>query len=249
MVDIVRPLYDGIWAEAGEKVTPGTAKIGSGWVTEMMPYQWENWIQNRQDLAISYMFQKGVPEWSDTQEYIANKSVVLYQTNLFIATTTSTGIVPTNTSNWRRLNPTLNSNGVVPISSGGTGATTATAARTALGIGTGATLPIEQIVQQTGYTGAAKIPSGSTAQRPASPEVGYTRTNTTIGKLEFWDGLNWTPVGSGTNDEAPVLLSNRIISSVYTLPVTKNAISAGPVEVTSGGAVLVSDPGQAWVVV
>jgi hypothetical protein len=35
------------------------------------------------------------------------------------------------------------------------------------------------------------IPSGTTAQRPASPSVGLTRFNTTTGSIEFYDGTNW----------------------------------------------------------
>ena len=40
-------------------------------------------------------------------------------------------------------------------------------------------------------TGALGLPSGTTAQRPASPSIGYTRFNTTIGSVEFWDGSAW----------------------------------------------------------
>ena len=40
-------------------------------------------------------------------------------------------------------------------------------------------------------TSALGIPSGTTAQRPGSPDVGYTRFNTSLGLLEVWDGTEW----------------------------------------------------------
>ena len=61
MVDIVRPVYGEAWASVGEKVSPTLTKIQGGWIQEMMPYQWENFLQNRQDTALLYMLQKGVP--------------------------------------------------------------------------------------------------------------------------------------------------------------------------------------------
>ena len=36
-----------------------------------------------------------------------------------------------------------------------------------------------------------RLPTGTTAQRPASPAVGYLRFNTTIGAPEFWSGTAW----------------------------------------------------------
>jgi len=36
-----------------------------------------------------------------------------------------------------------------------------------------------------------QLPSGTTAQRPSSPEQGYSRYNTTDKKLEFWNGTIW----------------------------------------------------------
>lgn len=40
-------------------------------------------------------------------------------------------------------------------------------------------------------TGALGLPTGTTAQRPVSPNSGYTRYNTTSGSLEFYDGTAW----------------------------------------------------------
>ena len=40
-------------------------------------------------------------------------------------------------------------------------------------------------------TGGLSLPSGTTAQRPSSPDTGETRMNTTQGSLEFYDGTSW----------------------------------------------------------
>ena len=40
-------------------------------------------------------------------------------------------------------------------------------------------------------TGGLTLPSGTTAQRPSSPDTGESRMNTTTGSLEFYDGANW----------------------------------------------------------
>lgn len=43
-------------------------------------------------------------------------------------------------------------------------------------------------IDDTGYLG---LPSGTTAQRPASPAVGYTRWNTSLSSIEVYDGTSW----------------------------------------------------------
>ena len=40
-------------------------------------------------------------------------------------------------------------------------------------------------------TSGMVVPQGTTAQRPASPEVGHTRYNTQLEYLETWNGSNW----------------------------------------------------------
>lgn len=139
MVDITKPIYGDIWANAGETLNPGATKIATGWIQEMMPYQYENFLQNRTDIAISYLLQKGIAEWSAEQEYTANKSVVTYSGQLYMATATTTNVLPTVVASWKRLTISFGVNGAVPISFGGTGATTAVEARTNLGIGSSAT--------------------------------------------------------------------------------------------------------------
>lgn len=52
-----------------------------------------------------------------------------------------------------------------------------------------------------------KLPSGTTAQRPSSPEKGYSRYNTTDNKLEFWNGTVW--------QQLPGVVAPTIISVSY----------------------------------
>ena len=139
MVDVTKPVYGDVWANTGEKLAPDSAKIATGWIQEMMPYQYENFLQNRADTAITYLLQKGVAEWSSDQEYIANKSVVTYGGQLYMATATTTNVLPTVTASWKKLSVSFGANGAIPVSFGGTGATTAVDARTNLGIGSAAT--------------------------------------------------------------------------------------------------------------
>jgi hypothetical protein len=48
---------------------------------------------------------------------------------------------------------------------------------------------------QVDSTGGFTIPVGNTAQRPASPDTGTIRWNTSLGIVEVWDGLAWEGVG------------------------------------------------------
>ncbi len=41
-------------------------------------------------------------------------------------------------------------------------------------------------------TGSFDLPSGTTAQRPSSPNVGMQRWNTDLGAMEYWNGTIWT---------------------------------------------------------
>lgn len=83
--------------------------------------------------------------------------------------------------------------------------------------------------QMTGATGAAKIPSGTTAQRPSSPAVGYTRFNTDIGQAETYNGSAWVTSGG------------LLMQSVQTANFTAVAGNSYPVN-TTAGAITVTLP-------
>lgn len=109
MAQIVKPIYtqDDIWGAEGDRAQPPIDKIKNGWGHEMMPAEYENWIQNRQDQAIAYLYQFGVPEWDSLTEYIANKSFVQFDGNLYLARITNIGTPPSTSgaglTNWLQI--------------------------------------------------------------------------------------------------------------------------------------------------
>lgn len=215
MADIIRPVYNEIWASSGEFFSPGSAKISSGWVQELMPYQYENFLQNRNDTSIAYLLQKGVPEWDSGQEYIANKSIVLYSSNLYISTVNNTGVVPTDAVTWRKLTVTIAPNGTVPIASGGTGATTATDARTNLGLGTAATISADSIVLKsiTGNAPAADKWTNSITLTLSGGAAGSTSFDGSGNATLNVTGLNASSISSGT---VPVSALNNAVLKTST---------------------------------
>lgn len=88
----------------------------------------------------------------------------------------------------------------VAVAQGGTGSTSASAARTALGLGTLATkdaTAIDVDLSQSS-TGFFRIASGNDAQRPASPVNGMIRYSSTQNTIEGYINGSWQPVGSTT---------------------------------------------------
>ena len=142
------------------------------------------------------------------------------------------------------------------------------AARTTLGLGTAATtdstayataaqgstadtaLQPGDAVPQTSATGSADIPSGTTGERDGTPAAGYFRFNTTIGKFEGHNGTLWGSVGGGATgggaDEI-FIQNGQTVTTNYTIPSTKNAMSTGPITINSGVTVTV-ESGARYVV-
>lgn len=99
-------------------------------------------------------------------------------------------------------------------------------------------------------TGALKIPVGTTAQRPTAAD-GKIRFNDDTNKFEGYNGTAWGQLGGGAtgggSDE--VFVENgQTVTTNYTLPGTKNAMSTGPIEIDSGVTVTISS-GARWVVI
>ena len=88
-------------------------------------------------------------------------------------------------------------------------------------------------------TGAATLPSGTTAQRPASPVAGMTRYNTTLAEYERYQGGAWVPLNvmDKALNEAPVVT----IASASTVNIgaaTANTINiSGTATITSFGTI------------
>lgn len=71
--------------------------------------------------------------------------------------------------------------------------------------------------------GVLTIPSGTTAQRPASPTIGTLRFNTSFGKLEQYDGSAWATI-----DSPPVINSvspTSFVTNTDTITITGSNFS------------------------
>lgn len=104
MVDLTKPLdlYDRVWASDGTIVSPSTEEVGDGWlVGQEPPAEVFNYLQNRTDKLISYLLQKGIPEWDTNEDYIADKSFVNRSRSIYRAETDHTGVDPLDdTGDW-----------------------------------------------------------------------------------------------------------------------------------------------------
>ena len=101
MANITKPAgLSLIWANGGTKVDPGVSKYNIGWVVQLPPYEYQNFIDSRQDQAIAHMNQHGIAEWDTVTEYQGGLSYtqgsdgVIYKAKL-----TSVNKDPSNTLN------------------------------------------------------------------------------------------------------------------------------------------------------
>jgi len=107
------------------------------------------------------------------------------------------------------------------------------------------------VVAKTSSTGAAVLPVGSTAQRDGSPVQGYLRFNSDDAAFEGYNGSAWAPVGGGATgggSDAVFVENDQTVTTNYTIPANKNAMSTGPVTVDTGVTVTVSS-GSRYVVI
>ena len=95
-----KPNVRAVWASAGSLGAVDVDRIQEGWVEEIPPSEVANWIENRQDTAIKYLFQEGFAEWDSAFEYRLN-SLVKYDGKVYIATLANSGRQPdTENSFW-----------------------------------------------------------------------------------------------------------------------------------------------------
>lgn len=104
MSEISKPDYTYLWSSGGSIVAPSNVKIQTGWTSEVPPFQWENWSQNRQDQAIAHILQHGISVWDSSTEYQAGKSYVQGSDGtIYKAVTTNTNqnpVTDTSFTNW-----------------------------------------------------------------------------------------------------------------------------------------------------
>ncbi len=99
-------------------------------------------------------------------------------------------------------------------------------------------------------TGASTMNVGTTAQRPTGV-TGMFRFNSSLGKFEGYNGTAWGAVGGGATGGGAddIFVENgKTVTTDYTITTNKNAMSAGPITISSGITVTVPS-GSTWVVV
>lgn len=67
---------DQIWADTGVIVDPGDAKWSLGWIAEIPPYQWLNYMFNKITTMLSHINTHGIPEWDELTDYALGAKVL-----------------------------------------------------------------------------------------------------------------------------------------------------------------------------
>lgn len=140
-----------------------------------------------------------------------------------------------------------------------TGAVTFTSG-TLNGVSVGATTPSTGKFTTLDATGVVtfsgtshlKIPSGTEAQKPASPVNGMIRYNTDLNKFEGYKGNLWGTLGgggaTGGQDDDVFYENRKNVRYDYTVTANKNAMTAGPIEIDAGVTVTIPDS-STWIVI
>lgn len=90
-------------------------------------------------------------------------------------------------------------------------------------------------------TGAAILNVGTTSERPASPENGMVRYNSTTTKFEGYNGA-WGALGGGATgggSDTVFFENSLIVMTDYTIPSDKNAGTFGPITINNSITVTV----------
>jgi hypothetical protein len=98
-------------------------------------------------------------------------------------------------------------------------------------------------------TGAAILNVGTTGERPAAPEEGMVRYNSTTDKFEGYNGA-WGALGGGATgggSDSIFIENGQTVTTSYTMPALTNAMSTGPITINDSITVTIPDGGR-WVV-
>lgn len=100
MTAITKPDFENIWATEGGIGAPSLEQILSGWKqNQFPPSEISNFLQNKVETAIKYIFQYGLSEWSKDIEYQTN-SLVLYAGKHWICKRVNTNKPPVIGLDW-----------------------------------------------------------------------------------------------------------------------------------------------------
>ena len=100
-------------------------------------------------------------------------------------------------------------------------------------------------------TSAALLPAGTATQYPTTPTQGQVRFNTTYNYFEGYQSGNWIRLGQGAiggGSDQVFYLNDQIVTTNFTVPVGKNAVTGGTITVSPAVTVTVS-AGSTWTVV
>lgn len=241
---------DSRWENRAQStLTVGSATNLAGGATGSLPYQSgagaTTFLAAGSDGQVLKLA-SGVPTWSSdtsgvtiTDDTTTNATRYITFSNLTTGNETTLDVSSTklqfNPSTGALTATSLTPTNALGLSYGGTGATSAAAARANL-----------LAVAYTTTTGSAVIPSGTTAQRDGSPANGYFRYNSDLASFEGYVNGAWGGVG-GAQANGVIFENSTVISSNYTLTTGKNGFSVGPITINSGVTVTVPS-GQRWVV-
>lgn len=73
-----KPDMSAVWASLGDNTKPLDSYITNGWEAVRPPRQYFNWLDNRQDSAIAYIYQAGVVGWDSLTDYEGGAGVNSY---------------------------------------------------------------------------------------------------------------------------------------------------------------------------
>jgi hypothetical protein len=116
-------------------------------------------------------------------------------------------------------------------------------------VGTFTDLNVVELMTLEG-TGAAILNVGTTDERPADPEDGMVRYNSTTNKFEGYNGA-WGALGGGATgggSDTVFFENSLIVMQDYTIPADKNAGTFGPISVNDSITVTVPDT-SVWSIV
>ena len=95
-------------------------------------------------------------------------------------------------------------------------------------------------------TGSAQLPTGTTAQRPATPATAMLRYNTSLSQFEGYNGTAWGGIGGGLGGGS-ILTNTTTVTTNATISSGTNGLSVGPVTINNGITVTVAN-GQRWLI-
>ena len=88
-------------------------------------------------------------------------------------------------------------------------------------------------VEKTSNTGSAELPVGTTAERDGTPQKGWTRYNSTLDILEYWNGTIWVADISSNN---PVFTGTLTTDSIINISDPTGVIQVGGIDVLRFGS-------------